>query len=332
MLIVIETYVGECTMKKQEDWVAGFAKDCVFHVLLLVGTIGGFYLALCLRTPFPTFLPFADGAEVAGPIAGVFMWFAILYVRYARKNKRELAVGKNYMPRHGKPLTVAGVLRPLGETLTAPLSGEECVGYAYEMSHRSSMGTSRSTKFIDYEGWALVPCEIRSPLGDLRVFAKTDKELYYEVKAETPPGALRNAQEYIEKTDFGPERTSTFGGKWRSREVENGPGDFRVDRLMGEEPRSPSTCLLEEKLLRPDERVYTTGVYDAERQAIEPHPDGLNTPFHLVKGNLKDMAKKTRGRYKCAIAYAFLSLCVVAIYYVFYVPGHNRSLGTFMGF
>ncbi len=281
--------------------------------------IAGFYFLLCLRPPFPTLLLFADGAEVAAPIAGFFMWFAVLYVLYARQNEADIASLQKRGLRDGERALVCGEARPLGPLLTAPFSGEECVGYRYTVTHRTS-GSGHSTKWTDYEGYALTPFAIRSPLGDVRILAEADKELFYELPREDLGDASERAGAYLGTADFGETVTSVLGGKSRTRETVNGPGDFRVDMSIGDPPRDPRTCDLEEKTVLPWETVYMVGSYSAERGGLVADPDFLNTPFHIVRGGEKTLRRKTRLRLIGAAVCAGISLAVVAFYFLVHVP------------
>ena len=161
-------------MAEQRSWAADFAKGCAFRISLLALMIAGFYVLFCLRQPFPTLLLFADGAEVAAPIAGFFMWFAALYVLYARQNEEDLALIERRGLRDGQRALVCGTVKPEGPLFTAPFSGEECVGYHYTVTHRTSHGKT-STTWTGYEGYALASFAIRRPMGDVRMLAEAPK-------------------------------------------------------------------------------------------------------------------------------------------------------------
>ncbi|OGW61953.1 MAG: hypothetical protein A2V83_05530 [Nitrospirae bacterium RBG_16_64_22] len=306
-------------MTEKSNWVADFAKGCAFRLTLLALMVAGFYVLLCLRPPFPTLLLFADGAEVAAPIAGFFMWFAVLYVLYARQNEADIALLQKRGLRDGERALVCGIVRPMGPLLAAPFSGKECVGYYYTATHRTSPGRSGSTTWTDYEGYALAPFAIRSPLGDVRILAEADKGLFYELSRENLGDAYERAGAYLGAADFGETITSVLGGKSRTRETVNGPGDFRVD-ISIDPPRDPRTCDLEEKIIRPGEAVYAVGVYSAERGGLIADPNILNTPFHIVRGGEKALRRKTRLRLAGAAVCAGISLAVVAFYFLVHVP------------
>ena len=309
---------GEVGMAEQRSWAADFAKGCVFRISLLALMIAGFYVLLCLRQPFPTLLLFADGAEVAAPIAGFFMWFAVLYVLYARRNEEDLALLKQRGLRDGERVLVCGTVRPEGPLLTAPFSRGECVGYHYTVTHRTTHG--KITTWTDYEGYALAPFAIRSPMGDVKMLAEADKMLFYELRGEDLGDAYDRATAYLETTDFGETVTSVLGGKSRTRETVKGLGDFRVDKSIGELPKDLRSCDLAEKIIRPGEAVYAVGIYSAERGGLLADSNIMNTPFHVVRGDEKTLKRKTRLRLIGAAVCAGISLAVVAFYFLVHVP------------
>lgn len=311
---------GDRGMVEKRSWAADFAKGCAFRISLLALMIAGFYVLLCLRQPFPTLLLFADGAEVAAPIAGFFMWFAALYVLYARQNEGDLALIERRGLRDGQRALVCGTVKAEGPLLTAPFSGEACVGYHYTVTHRTANRSSGSTTWTDYEGYALAPFAIRSPMGDVRILAEADKELFYELPRQDLGDAYERASAYLETADFGETVTSVLGGKSRTRETVNGPRDFRVDVSIGDPPRDPRSCDLDERIIRPGEAVYAVGIYSAERGGLLADPNIMNTPFHIVRGDERTLKRKTRLRLIGAAVCAGISLAVVAFYFLVHVP------------
>ncbi|MEK6692276.1 MAG: hypothetical protein AABY44_02480, partial [Nitrospirota bacterium] len=226
--------------------------------------------------------------------------------------------------RDGERALVCGTVRPEGSLLTAPFSGKECVGYHYTVTHRTADRSSGSTTWTDYEGYALAPFAIRSPLGDVRILAEADKELFYELPRKDLGDAYERASAYLETTDFGETITSVLGGKSRTREMVNGPGNFRVDMSIGDPPRDLRSCDLDEKIIRPGEAVYAVGIYSVERSGLLADPNITSTPFHIVRGDEKALRRKTRLRLIGAAVCACISLAVVAFYFLVYVP---RNIG-----
>ena len=182
------------------------------------------------------------------------------------------------------------------------------------------MGGSSSTRWTDFEGYALTPFAVRGPLGDVRILAEADKELFYELRGEDLGDAYERANAYLETTDFGPVVTSVLGEKSRTRETVSGPGEFRVDKSIGDPPRDLRTCDLEEKIIRPGEPVYMVGIYSAERSGLIADPNITSTPFHIVRGDEKTLRRKTRRRLIGAAVFASISLAVAAFYFLVYVP------------
>jgi hypothetical protein len=307
-------------MNEKRGWVADFARGCGLRLLLLIFLIAGFYIVFCLRSPFPTLLLFANGAEVAAPVAGFFMWFAVLFMLHARQNERDVAL-MTQTYRDGERALVVGTVKPEGPLLTSPFSGEECVGYYYNVTHLSSTG-SRSVRWTDYEGYAMTPFAIRGPLGDVKVLAEADKELFYELPRQNLGDAYGRADAYLKSADFGEVVVSALGGTSRKRKTVNGPSDFRADNSIGDPPKDLRTHSLVEKVIRAWESVYIVGIYSAERNGVFADPNIMNTPFHVVRGDEKTLRRKTRVRLTGALICACLSLVVVAFYFLVYAPNN----------
>lgn len=290
-------------MAEKPGWLAVFLKRCCVPTVLLVFLVGGCYALFKSSVK-------AEGAELAGPITGFLLWFGFLYVRQ-NKEYREL-LGKHSF-RHGRRTLVAGVVQPLGPLLTAPFSGKECVGYYYVATHP---GTGRnSPTWTDYEGYALAPFVIRSRLGDARPLPEASKG-FLERLPKTSFHAEARAVEYLEQADFGEKTTSILGDISHKRSVVNGPGDFRCDLSIGEPPRDPRTCTLEEAILRPHEQVHAIGVYSEAARELLPDPDNLNWPLRVEPGDERALTKKIRRYYTCAAVCVMLAAAVASIYFM----------------
>jgi hypothetical protein len=176
------------------------------------------------------------------------------------------------------------------------------------------MGTA-----TDYEGYALAPFVIQGPLGAFAVLVPSDKELFYEIPFQTLKGddAFAHAESYLQATEFGP-AGGLFGNVSR-RETKDGPGSFRMDLSSNTETELGS-CTLKQRVLRPGDEVHVAGIYSEARQAIEPDPDGIMKPLHIVPGGEASLARKIRNKLRGAVVSAALGLLVVAIYVLVFLP------------
>lgn len=110
------------------------------------------------------------------------------------------------MPRRdGKRTAVSGTLEPLGQPLTAPLSGKSCVLYEYDISRevtRSKQGGGTETsKSIDFAGLGKAECIIRSTSSKLRLLGFPDldpiADEYLEEQAD-----VERARQYVQFTTW----------------------------------------------------------------------------------------------------------------------------------
>lgn len=287
---------------------------CVLRLALYLPILALFVGLFSIREPFPTlvFNPEADGMALA-PVAAFFFWFAILYLIETRGARADLDTARAALGRRlrdDESAVVSGIVEERGPVLKAPFTGESCVGYHYVVEHNAGgkMGT-----VTDYEGWALAPFVIQGSFGALAVLALPGKEFFHEIPFRRLEGddAIAHAERYLRAIDFGPPG-GLFGDLSR-RETTDGPGSFRMD-LSSNPEREIRSCTLKQKVLRPRDEVHVAGIHSEAKQAIEPDPDGIMQPLHVVPGGEAGLARKIRSKFRGAVVSAALGLVVVAIY------------------
>jgi len=297
-------------------------KGCLLRLALFPLIVGATYALLSLRQPLPSFVFPAEEAEVAAPVAGFFFWFAALFLLDARQARANLALAIEALARglrDGEKAVVVGTLQARGALLEAPFSGEACVGYMYTISHRNPQMKGPQ---VDYEGCALTPAAVRGPAGSFDILAPANKELFHEVPGEqlASDEAYAHAEGYLKATDFGV--PGGLFGNVAKREVDNGPGDFRIDVSTGTQ-KDLRSCMLSQTVLRPGDEVSVAGVYVEAQHGIAPDPDSIMKPFHIVPGGEAALARKIRGKRVGAVVSALLGLVVVAVYFVVVVPAQG---------
>ncbi len=67
-------------------------------------------------------------------------------------------------------------------------------------------------------------------------------------------------------------------------------------------------------MLRSGEKVHVAGIYSEAKQAIEPDPDSIMRPLHIVPGGDESLARKIRNKRRGAVVSAVLGMIVIAIY------------------
>ena len=295
-------------------------KGCLLRLALYLPILAIFIVLFSIREPFPTlsFNPEAEGMALA-PVAAFFFWFAILHLIDTRRARADLDTARAALGRRlrdGESAVVFGIVEERGPLLEAPFTGESCVGYHYVVEHHAG---GKSGTVTDYEGYALAPFVIQGPCGALAVLAPSGKEVFYEIPFQTLEGddAFAHAESYLQATEFGP-AGGLFGNVSR-RETKDGPGSFRMDLSSNTETELGS-CTLKQRVLRPGDEVHVAGIYSEARQAIEPDPDGIMKPLHIVPGGEASLARKIRNKLRGAVVSAALGLLVVAIYVLVFLP------------
>ncbi len=296
-------------------------KGCLLRLALYLPLLAICLVLFSIREPFPTlvFNPEAEGLALA-PVAAFFFWFAALYVIDARRARADVDTARAALGRRlrdGERAVVFGIVEARGRLLEAPFTGEPCVGYHYVVEHH---GGGKQGTVIDYEGFALAPFVIQGPLGALGVLVPPGKEVFYEIPFQTltGDGAVARAERYLRALDLG--APGGLFGNLSRRETTDGPGSFRMDVSLNTD-REIRSCTLKHKVLRTGDEVHVAGIHSEATQAIEPDPDSIMRPLHVVPGGEAGLARKVRSKVRGAVVSAGLGLVVIAIYvFAFLLP------------
>jgi len=160
-------------------------------------------------------------APAAGIITGILLWFTWMFYLDLRKHKKQLIQLDFPVLREGSSLTVSGRIQSDMPAMNAPLSGVKCLGYHYEITHYTKMGSS-STRWTDYEGYALLPSAIISKHGKFSILADPDSFFFSHIKRRSLKNALVDAIKLIARTQF--------------TQITYLPGYFVVDKENGKRP------------------------------------------------------------------------------------------------
>ena len=173
---------------------------CVIGLLLYAAFVYGYYLWLG-----QTF----EGKElwIASFIVGLIATLGVGALGnsyYAWRDGAVLSDALIDMPRRdGKRTAVAGTLEPLGQMLTAPLSGKPCVLYEYDVfrqvTRTKNDGGTETSKSVDFAGVGKTECIIRSTSSKLRLIGFPDLEPLDEDQLVEKADVLR-ARQYVQFT------------------------------------------------------------------------------------------------------------------------------------
>lgn len=148
-------------------------------------------------------------AAIAGGVVG----FLVLCLFGALRNawsvarfNRLLDDAQRFLPREdGQEMAVCGTIHPKNEPVRAPFTGEPCVLCEYSVrradyEEQGSRDTSPHSG-VDFSGYLMNPCVIRSTLGDVALFGFPQLDGFSDEIA-TLPGQVRRAREFVESTEF----------------------------------------------------------------------------------------------------------------------------------
>ncbi|MCI0362006.1 MAG: ankyrin repeat domain-containing protein [Planctomycetaceae bacterium] len=175
-------------------------RGCLLALLLYAALAFGYYF--WLDTVFDR-----PGSIYGALGLGLVVFFclgALMNSRRAFKDWSLLVRAERGMPpRDGKMCAVAGKIYPVGQPLTAPFSGEECVICEYDLSrHRRQVGTSgQENTGSDFAGFLMVPSVVRSQQAEVRILGFPIVEGFRETVASDYASA-RRAIDYLTTREF----------------------------------------------------------------------------------------------------------------------------------
>lgn len=263
--------------------MARHAGGCLAYFLLFAGLAWGVD-AIVLAGADEDLRPWAGIAAAVFLTLGLGSLWGIVsgYARWNPKGELLAATATGKLPAEDGQVLATGTAKPAGPPLVAPISGVECVAYAYNMHYLSSKydvdghGMRRPSKVPVYWGQASRPFTVHSPRCAVRVSAVP--RLVDEPKVFEGEEALARARAFVRATRF--ERVDGLAGALGSAftmlddMLTDDDAQCRRDWTHGGEPRDPGTLILEETVLPVGSTVSVAGPWSASRRAIVPHAEG----------------------------------------------------------
>ncbi|MBK9087668.1 MAG: hypothetical protein IPL90_00915 [Holophagales bacterium] len=237
-------------------------------------------------------------------------------VRKIRSDARLIAeAARGIPPSDGERGAAVGELVPTtDERLTAPFSGEPALLYSYRVERYARVPTSSSaskgpspasgpSRLVLHEGDAMVPCEIRTRIGPVKMLKPpTYGPSWNFMKG---PEAAARAEAFLASTPFAeavyPDtfyavRETAEAGK---RESLAATGTYRCDSrttyggVTFESPLDLGQCDLSEARFGPGDAVTLLGLYDAERGGFTSMPDDPLDGVTLLAGGVSESIQQT---------------------------------------
>jgi hypothetical protein len=253
-------------------------------------------------SPPPAWMPSRAWLVIGGTLAGALPGlFAVSMVASAATRLKERVrlrrSGQGLRPRDGERGVVFGRIMREGPSLTAPVSGRECVLYRYQIAHTESRSSTRrdgpsppSRTVVDAEGFALAPSVIQTATGLVKLRSFVKPEFKADRFTMSDVGARVDA--YLAAATFRGRGSLEDEHRALQAVLEDGDGAIRYDRGSGRIDPGVSPWLEEHVVLNGDE-VCVFGRYSAAQGAIVPDPDGpALLPTRLRKGSLGFLSRR----------------------------------------
>lgn len=252
----------------------------------------GLLLLFALGAAWHAFLGprLADAGVFFSCVGGGLSWLSVWAFRALRHRENEPALeharqGRN--PRDGQWAAAAGTIHPLlPAALAAPFSGQPAVAYKYWITRFENRTAgpeplrrhSRNRHLITaYAGFAMVPAEIRTPGGSVRI--RGMPVLQGRAATLKDPEAYARARAYVARTEF---REGAPRGEWNVPAAP--PNRETVPPPVKEDWReNPGPDLegwsLDETVVRTGDTVCVFGQYSAADKS-------LHAPARVSAGRL----------------------------------------------
>jgi len=172
-------------------------RACLFGLVLLVILIIIYSTLLSRLIDFP-------GNLIFGFFCAFFMAMAIGMLFSIRGYREEMRIIREsgLMPAYkdGARIAVHGYIYPInGQSVKSPFTDQDSVAYEYRVRRQISKSDGQSEK-IEFFGYCLIPCVIRTMYGDVKLLAWPDMRNYKEEDIEYD--RRRQAADYLLSTPF----------------------------------------------------------------------------------------------------------------------------------
>jgi hypothetical protein len=193
----------------------------------------------------------------------------------------------------GKRAAAIGRIEASGlATITAPFSGRDCLAYEYEVYEMITMKTGRSgsttTKQLYCSGFGLIPSQIRTKQGEIRILGFPLIDEFPKDFTESTDQRAR-AETYMMKTTFH-NMKQNFKSIFSQFDDLFLDADGAVRKDLGEPVKIENKHHLTEIVVPRGSDVCAIGVYSKRNNALIARTAAL--PIRLVPGNAQEAEKR----------------------------------------
>lgn len=226
--------------------------------------------------------PVTQSAVIGGLIGGFLVWIGLGWLAAIRTKFADAGMVRQAM--NGEPasdgdkIAVIGTVEAISATLTSPLSRTQCVAYKYTVTARR--GKNESTL---YDGMALVPSQISSQRGPMRILAYPDLQVQPRVVPREI--AAPNMRAYAESAEFKEPKAGDFrallGEMMEMFKDDDGSihQDMRMSRDDSRLDASLNQATFREWIVAPGDQVCAIGRYSLTRGGLVPDPESTLQPL-----------------------------------------------------
>jgi hypothetical protein len=283
-------------------------KTCLLFVVGLCLATVAYFLLIRRYLPEIPLIP-SVGLAVLGGFSVLALFGAVSNFIQGLSDKTVLSRAIKRTPfSDGKRAAAIGRVEPSGlATLTSPFSGRDCLAYEYEVyeyvTMRSSKGVSTTHKNLYCSGFGMIPSQIRTNQGDIRILGFPLMDEFPKDHAENPEDRAR-AGAFMAQTKF-KNIKKNFGGIFSEFDDLFRDADGAVRKDLGEAVSIQEKHQLSEIIVPSGVEVCAFGVYSKRDNALIAKTAAL--PIRLIPGNAAEAEKRLRktGFSQIAIALVF---------------------------
>ncbi|MEO7393169.1 MAG: hypothetical protein ABIU58_13415 [Ramlibacter sp.] len=271
-------------------------KGCVMSLVALAAVFGAYFWVLQhLEVPVNLIL------SSFGSIGLLILLSSIYQVIFGNGNGKALKRALQGEPlREGEVEAVWGTIHALGDPIVAPITGQECVAYEYDVKRPTVQNDEGETREqgSDMAGMALTPSVIRSQRGNVRLMGFNMLTEFPQENLDDFPFRLEQAHAYLQATEFKQMGvTKIFSALSQMDEMlADDDGSVRQDWLMRKkEEIDLGSDRMSEKVIKEGDMVTAIGIWDPAR-GIVPRMGKRKTMIQLRPGGGETMVARATKR------------------------------------